>query len=340
MQRVATWMWAGIAALALAVAFDGSVHAQESAAAAQASALIDEGVELRRRGDDEAALPRFRAAFELTRSARARAQIALVEQALARWVDAEAHLLEALGSHEPWIEERRATLEQQLTVIRSHLSQVRLDGGVPGAEVRLNNRPVGALPMTLALWIEPGPVEVVVRADGYRTYRRTLDALTGQLVTLTIELEREGAAAPQAVTTPPASTAVPTTPIRSDGSRDDGLLLGALGWSAIGVGGASLILSAVALAVRNGEAGTFNSEMCLAGGLTRGENCRTHYDAAQMWESVSVATLVIAGVLAAGGVALVVIEDTSGSSEAGSSTSIACSATLGPTWGAVCGGQF
>lgn len=345
MRRLPNGTWTTAVALAFAVSLAAPARAQESATASQATALIAEGVELRRRGDDEGALARFRAAFELTHSARARAQIALVEQALGRWIDAEAHLLEALGSEEPWIEERRATLDQQLEVIRSHLGQVRLEGGVPGAEVTINDRPVGTLPIGSALWIEPGPAQIVVRADGYRSFRRTLDAPTGQLVTLTIELQREGGAVPDPAVVPPALTPASPTPVASAESTGDertggGAPLGILGWSAIGVGGASLLLSAVALAVRNGEAETFNSAMCLAGGLTRGENCRANYDAAQMWESVSVATLVIGGVLAAGGVALVVIESTSGGGTAESEVSVACSAAVGSTWGATCSGRF
>ena len=313
--------------IALTLAFAAPAMAQD-AATVQGQALIDEGVALRRSGDDEGALARFRAAYELTHSARARAQIALVEQALGRWIDAEGHLLEALGSQEAWIEERRPTLLAQLEVIRSHLGRVRIVGGVPRAAVTVDGEPVGSLPIGSALWVEPGPTVVEVRADGHRTFTRTITTAEGQLTTLEVELVPE-------VTSPVVAEAVQSRPAPAE--RSDGFPLSTLGWASIGIGGAALVVSAVTLALRNNEAEAFNAPACLADGLSRGENCHGNYDSAQMFESVSIATLVIGGLFAATGVALVLVDGTSSDD---SSVSVACSPTVGGTWGIGCGGSF
>src|SRR6266705_1743487 len=74
------------------------------ARADDADALIKQGVELRRAGNDQQALERFRRAYDLAPTPRALAQMGLAEQALARWVDGEAHLAKALiAPQDAWI---------------------------------------------------------------------------------------------------------------------------------------------------------------------------------------------------------------------------------------------
>lgn len=79
--------------------------------AQSAETLIDEGVQLREQGRDAGALERFQRAYAESRSARALAQVALAEQALGRWVDANAHLTEALAMGGEWIETHRGPRE-------------------------------------------------------------------------------------------------------------------------------------------------------------------------------------------------------------------------------------
>jgi len=62
------------------------------------NAQISRGVALRRQGRDASALEVFQSAWRSSRAPRALAQVALAEQALGRWVAAEAHLVEALAA--------------------------------------------------------------------------------------------------------------------------------------------------------------------------------------------------------------------------------------------------
>src|SRR4029077_15141616 len=107
-------------------------------------ALIKRGLELREKGDDEGALHEFHRAHELSRSGRALAQVALAEQALGHWTDAEGHLTEAMRrDQEPWIARNMRLLRQALADIQPHLGSLELSGGAGGAEVLINGAHVG-----------------------------------------------------------------------------------------------------------------------------------------------------------------------------------------------------
>src|ERR1043165_4391919 len=71
---------------------------------AAADAAIRRGVDLRKQGRDMDALEEFRKGYAVAKTPRALAQIALAEQALGRWVDAESDLEQAMSSKsDAWI---------------------------------------------------------------------------------------------------------------------------------------------------------------------------------------------------------------------------------------------
>jgi len=140
--------------------------------------LIREGLALRRNGDDEAALERFTRAARIRRSGRVLTQIALAEQALGRWVEAESHLIEALSlREEAWIAKNRPLLDSALADISSHLGTLEVVGNVPGAEVRVNGTARGRLPLPQALRVASGTVTVEVDAQGYFPLARTVTVM-------------------------------------------------------------------------------------------------------------------------------------------------------------------
>src|SRR5579883_2300387 len=113
-----------------------------------AKALIEKGVKLKREKQYETALSLFHQAWRLSHSPHARAQIGLTEQILGLWIDAETHLQEALAAtSDSWISKNRQALEKSLHAIGQHLGSLNIRGGVPGAEVRINGRLVGTLPL-------------------------------------------------------------------------------------------------------------------------------------------------------------------------------------------------
>ncbi|HEX3697213.1 MAG TPA: PEGA domain-containing protein [Polyangia bacterium] len=145
----------------------------QTAIAADADLLIREGIELRRHGDDAAALARFRKAHQLDHAPRSLAQIGLAEQALGLWVAAFSHLRDALAvANDGWIQKNRTVLEQALAVINGHLGTLELAGEPEGAEVRVDGQQAGKFPIVEPLRLGVGTVVVEVASDGYVTISR------------------------------------------------------------------------------------------------------------------------------------------------------------------------
>src|SRR5947207_3328551 len=126
-------------------------------AAPDAQALIREGLELRRQGQERAALPYFEKAHDLAHTPRSAAQLGFAEQALGMWVEAESHLAEARAADEdPWIKEHRNLLDESIGFVRAHLGLVEVETNVPAAEVLVDGRPAGRTPLGSPLRVAIG----------------------------------------------------------------------------------------------------------------------------------------------------------------------------------------
>jgi tetratricopeptide (TPR) repeat protein len=107
----------GLGLIFLAV-LTGSGHARADAA----DDAIKRGVELRRERKDAEALEQFQLAQRVRSSPRGLAQVALAEQALGRWSEAERDLQSALQvKNDAWIESHRSVLEKALEAVQEHL---------------------------------------------------------------------------------------------------------------------------------------------------------------------------------------------------------------------------
>ena len=102
-----------VSAMACWLTRGGSVWAADTEADSE-DALIHRGIELRRQGDDRAALDQLERAYAIKRSPHAAAQLGFVEQALGLWPQAEQHVARGarregrpLGSQEPHDRRRR-----------------------------------------------------------------------------------------------------------------------------------------------------------------------------------------------------------------------------------------
>lgn len=144
-----------------------------------ADILLRRAAQLRESGQYEDALRLAGRAAELEDSGRARGEIALCEVALERWVDAERHLEALLSSGDPWVARRRLSLEATLSDVRTRLARVELVRGPAGATVELNGVARGTLPLPQALRVAAGRLAIVVRAPGYRDYRREVQLFAG-----------------------------------------------------------------------------------------------------------------------------------------------------------------
>jgi hypothetical protein len=232
-------------------------HAQ--ADAAEVEALIAKGNELRRAGTPGPALPYFRRAYELARTPRTTGQLGLAELAAGYPVEAEAHLTTSLESpNDPGIVKYRQMLKDALTMARTQIGELSVQGAPPGAEVVINGRVVGALPLPSPVKLPARTAEIVVRAPGHSERREMVPIAGGQRHALTVNLEKDKAPGPAPVvipTTPPAPapvlTPTPATPApltvddRSGGEAPSGATRTAA-WI---VGGAAVVTAGAGLAL-------------------------------------------------------------------------------------------
>jgi len=272
--------------------------ATPAAASDDPEALVQRGVDLREAGRDEEALALFEQAWSRSQSPRARAQVALAEQALGRWVLAEAHLAEALGAQrDPWIRRNRTALEGALRVIQQHLGSVEVRGGVPGAQVEINGRAVGVLPLTEVLRVVVGSVTLRVSAEGYYPITREITVAAGATVRESVEMRRE----PPRATATVAPSVVTVTRVVRVGSRAPR----GIGIAAVTLGGLTLIGAATSLVFSLRAASQWNDDArCLQPGQSRYEACGDFYDDALTTRTLSIAGFVSGGMLTALGVAL------------------------------------
>ena len=144
--------------------------------------LAEEGLALREQGKDDAALAKFQEAYRIEPGPRVLAQIALAEQALGHWVDAENHLKSALlASSDPWIAQHREQLEQVLSVIANELGSLEIRCNVVGAQVRVAGRPVGQTPLPSHLRVAESVLSIELSAAGYYPLKQSVTIRQGVL---------------------------------------------------------------------------------------------------------------------------------------------------------------
>lgn len=261
---------------------------------------------MRVQGHDDQALVEFQHAWAVSPTPRARAQIALAEQALGNWLDAADHLHEAMASaHDPWIASHLATLESAQQAIEAHLGRLDVAANVP-AELWIAGHRVATLPMTESVHVVAGSTPVEVRAAGYVTMRRMLDVTAGQssrevfeLVPVTASAQANpGTGGGGGTVTPPASSRpFPVGPV-----------------VVMGVGAVALISSAVFFGLR----GSALSGCTVSGNVA---TCDTpaHEQAAMgggTYNTVGDILLVGGGVVLVGGAAWLLIDRLAGHRDA------------------------
>jgi serine/threonine-protein kinase len=179
-----------------------------------AETLLRRGVELRRQHRNEEALAAFRRALATSPSPIARAQIALAEQALGQWLEADSDLAAVLGGpDDPWIAKNRGALEEARTEIARHLGWLTVDVEPAAANVSIDGKP--AAPGT-EVRTKAGEMLVEASAPGHVVSSRRVEvqpnAHVRVVLTLAAAVEPAQSAAPPPVPVlekPPAVEAPP-----------------------------------------------------------------------------------------------------------------------------------
>lgn len=299
--------------------------------------LIDRGIQARARGRDAEALELFERAHRIRPTALSLAQLALAEQALGRWLEADEHLRAAMASGDRWVVRNRATLDEAMSAIAQHVGSLVVEGTPAGATVTLAERQIGTLPMSAPARVLVGRARLSVRADGHEPVQREIDVRPGETLRETVTL------APTAASAPPPPAPEPPPPERTPARpRSGGSPLTTLGIVGLGVGGAAVVGGTVALVLREGHASDWNSDACLQGGRTRSENCQADLDAGETAELFDILGFAVGGAVLAGSVVLLIV-GASGDDDAEpapqSARVIGCSVGPGDV-GLSCAGRF
>lgn len=283
-----------------------SALAQEPTAAE----LLEHGVALREDGRDDEALVIFQRAYDTEPSAQALAQIALAEQALGHLVLAEEHLARALEDHEDrFVRRNRPLLEQALAEIGAELTTLTITCDVAGAELFVDGRDRGTLPLAAPLRAQAGTVHVEIHATGYEPYTREVIVNAGRAVSLAAVLEPTPASeAPSPP--PPLEEPAPPVHVHDDSTAAWRMPLG-IGLAAAGV---------VAFAIGGGLMAwrEDNARARLTCSDTE-PDCRARYQTAYDAETAGITTFVVGGLLVAAGAGILVwdlLEGHASSSEA------------------------
>jgi hypothetical protein len=275
------WAFASRSALALTL-FAMGAQANDDAAAA-----IAKGLALRRQHMDLEALAEFRRAYELEPSARALAQVALAEGALARWVPAESDLLRALAAEDEWVDRQRGVLQLAMKEIQSHLSTLEI-AGPDGAEVWVDGASVARLPAQ-PLRVAAKHLVVELRAPGFHTAHRDVDAEAGGIFRETMDLQRVEPAPPVL-----AASALPTAtsgePRRSPGAGSAAWISGGAATLFLAGGIASTLYASDRATRYNGDA-SCNAQAAAA-------HCASYAQDLGVAKGAEIATYSVAGATA------------------------------------------
>jgi tetratricopeptide (TPR) repeat protein len=223
---------------ALLVAFSLALgQGQARADRDDGDALISQGLKAMRQGDYQAALDAFRRAHQTRPTTRSHAEIGLAEQALHRWVEAEADLAGAMAEEEDaWLEEHRLVLDKALADVRSHLGMLTVESGPHGANVRVDGEPRGVLPLPGPLCLLPGTVRVEITATGRRPWSAEAQIKLGETTRLAPIFEPldPPAVKPVAAVARPATVDRPHRPRMAEPTA-----LKVIGWLALAAGSAA-----------------------------------------------------------------------------------------------------
>lgn len=281
----------------------------QNAPSSALDATITQALALRVEGRDAEALTLLTRAWDETHSPRARAQMARAEQALGRWLDAEEHMSEALTSDDPWIVARRASLEAERALVRSHLGRVEVLGLPDGARIRVDGRGPYTVPLSEPAWSAVGTVLIEVEAAGHFPIARRVVVDVGSTTRETITLVRVPLEpAPVAPPAPPVAVAPPSAPVVRDAPPDGSSARATLGVASLLAGGTFALGGLAAHIARELTVSAAADHGCgydLSGRLVGPGDCAERVSTVDVTAALAVTGYVTGAVFVGAGIALI-----------------------------------
>ncbi|RYZ02011.1 MAG: hypothetical protein EOO73_33355 [Myxococcales bacterium] len=269
-----------------------ALHASLASAAPEptTTALVDQGLALRRARQDQAALAAFQQAYQREEKPMILAQIALAEQALGRFLEAEGHLTQSLDTNDTWIEQHRPALEKALSAIAARLAWLEVTVSPPDAELRLDEQPLplASSPFRLAA----GPHALELRAASGATLRRSIELGPGERHVYRLELPTPSIAPPSSAPAPLAPTAYrraqPSSPSPVAPSRR----FRSWAYASATLASVALLEAVAASLVRQGYIDDYNAPECAP---DRSQRCAAYRRSANTFGTVAVVGYAVAG---------------------------------------------
>ncbi len=168
-------------------------EAPAASAEQQALALAQQGLAARREGRDEDALRAFEQSLAVLERASVRAQLGFAQQALGRWVDAERTLAAVALVSDPWIDRHRATIDEALVTVRTHLGWLSVQVAPQRCEARADG---AVLNTDTPIRFPIGSVTVTARCEGHFSVERMVSIRPGETARESITLQRRPAEVP------------------------------------------------------------------------------------------------------------------------------------------------
>lgn len=170
----------------------GRMHAQsapESAALAEARAHYERALALFDEGRLPASLAEFEAAYEGSHRPAILYNMGSVHALMGHAVEAvdtlRRYLSEGAGSIDP---ARREAVENEIAIQEARIARVLLSVNVPGAEVAVDDVPVGSTPLSDSLRVSAGEHVISARADGFDPTRFRFSVAGSEQRTIALEL--------------------------------------------------------------------------------------------------------------------------------------------------------
>jgi len=258
----------------------GSESSAGSGSSRDVDELVDQGISLRRSGQDAQALAVFQRAEALEpNSARIQIHLAATHQALGEWEAADRYLTRALAqTNDTYVQRHQSMLASARRRIDAHIGSLEVSGGPAGTQVWLNGRLVGAMPLADTVRIEGGIYTLEAKLPGHYPITRSVAIAGGSLVRESIRLQAVSSSAP-----PPAEAHV-------DGSVDAAPSTSGtpawLTWTLAGVTVGAAAGTVFAWTQRESHADNWNDDSaCLRQGRTREQVCSGELDAGQRAET-------------------------------------------------------
>jgi hypothetical protein len=321
----------------------------ERTSASESDRLIAQALDLREAGNDREALPLLQQAVSIDPTPRARAQLALGQQGLGSWVDAEQGLVAVLASRrDPWVQKNRALLETALATVQRQLGWLEVEVDVPGATVTLNGAIVGAIPLPGAVRVSAGVISLKVTAPGYAPVARLVQVAAGEHARETLALQREPAVTPPPPIVPANDTVKPAVqpavllppPAADPPERPPPTRGKTLAWATLAASGLSLAGGVVANIVRENDAKGYDQAATNYNAACRTTQCpsvRPSHSDVDVFTGLSVAGYAVGAALGVTAAVLLLRPGADSRQPDSAHASARCGAGALAVW---CGGTF